>query len=405
MNRFLVAIALLGATGVGAGCSGGGAVAVPPPSQSGVTVVTGGGSAGPPVTSHTPAMPAAERLIWLVRAGRLWPTMLPRRVEPDGPPIPLLPGRPTGPERRFGIRTAIPLGTQLLGFKTSGGVMTVDLSSRFAAAGTPSSERLRLAQLVYTATADPHVHGVLLQLDGKPVSVFSSEGIVLPKGPMTRAMYRRWLPALAITSPGLGGVIEPGTTITGLSVGGSDVRISLIDHSGHTILSGDTSSSCQGHCGLQSFSFPIDQLETPRWQQGTLVVTGSAVSTNLGTGAAPNLRMPVFLRPAFDVLTPAQGASLTSPATVRFGSILTGVPVQVSLYDDGFNLLTRRIVTVPLTGACSVLGPCQVKELATVALHFPVAGVQSGYLVLKANRNSAYYQRYILEVPVTLNGG
>jgi len=104
---------------------------------------------------------------------------------------------PTPGERRSAITTAIPAGTRLLGIGISNGVATVDLTSQFQSGGNSESLQLRLAQVVYTLTQFPTVGRVRFEIDGSPVNVFSSEGIVLDH-PVGRNAYKKLLPEPAV---------------------------------------------------------------------------------------------------------------------------------------------------------------------------------------------------------------
>src|SRR5204863_8423548 len=96
---------------------------------------------------------------------------------------------PTSAERAAGVKTAIPAGTRLLGVSINDGVATVDLTSQYQSGGGSPSMQVRLGQVVYTLTQFPTVKSVRFALDGAPVNVFSSEGIVLGH-PVGRADYR-----------------------------------------------------------------------------------------------------------------------------------------------------------------------------------------------------------------------
>ena len=58
----------------------------------------------------------------------------------------------------------------------------------------------RLGQVVYTLTQFPTVQKVRFRLDGSPVNVFSSEGIVLDH-PVGRSDYAELLPAIVVDKP------------------------------------------------------------------------------------------------------------------------------------------------------------------------------------------------------------
>lgn len=121
---------------------------------------------------------------------------------------------PTPSEVAAGISTAVPPGVEVLAVRTSGDALvgqtvTVDLSEAFASGGGTFAMRMRLAQLVMTVVAatsrvnglDPGALepgelsdvGVELWLEGQPVTVFSSEGIILNE-PLTVDGVRDLLP-------------------------------------------------------------------------------------------------------------------------------------------------------------------------------------------------------------------
>jgi spore germination protein GerM len=114
-------------------------------------------------------------------------------VHRDGAPIAALLRGPSAADRARGLSTTIPSGTRLLGFARRNGVAVVNLSRRFDDGGGSLSMRARLAQLVYTATAERGIRAVELRLAGKKVRVFSGEGLILTQ-PLTRAMFRDFRP-------------------------------------------------------------------------------------------------------------------------------------------------------------------------------------------------------------------
>lgn len=90
---------------------------------------------------------------------------------------------PTEAERSAGLGTEIPAGTRLLGLEIGDDrIATVDLSGEFETGGGSASMQARLAQVA--CTLDNVVpldiaDGTVLHLDGRPVEVFSGEGIIL----------------------------------------------------------------------------------------------------------------------------------------------------------------------------------------------------------------------------------
>jgi germination protein M len=139
----------------------------------------------------------------------------------------LLAGPTQGEAKGSAITTAIPRGTRLIGITIENGVATVDLTSQFQAGGGSHSMQLRLGQVVYTLTQFPTVQKVRFELDGAPVEVFSSEGIVL-KDPVGRGDYKNLvgdcagIPSskadfIAVTFPRPGGALSPMLAVRGCS--------------------------------------------------------------------------------------------------------------------------------------------------------------------------------------------
>jgi len=115
----------------------------------------------------------------------------------------------------LGITSAVPENTFLNSVRVDDRIATVDLTSQFNAGAGTFSMRARLAQLVYTVTGyDTAITGVRLELDGTPVSVFSSEGLVLDD-PMTRASFEDLLPGILVERPAFDSWSRPPVTITG----------------------------------------------------------------------------------------------------------------------------------------------------------------------------------------------
>ena len=77
---------------------------------------------------------------------------------------------------------AVPDETELLGLELDSGVATVDLSGEFDDGGGSASMLGRLAQLTFTLIPYSSIDEVMLELDGVPVTTFSSEGIDISDG-------------------------------------------------------------------------------------------------------------------------------------------------------------------------------------------------------------------------------
>ncbi|MFD8006923.1 GerMN domain-containing protein [Streptomyces mirabilis] len=141
---------------------------------------------------------------------------------------------PDRSERAHGRATAIPSGTRLRSLVVRNHVATVDLSGRYDDGGGSLSMRERLAQVVFTVTRFPTVHKVAFEADGKPVTSFGAEGIVL-NGPVGRSDFEDRAPAVLVESPLIGD-----TARTPLRVWGSadtfesQFRLRVTDTTGRT---------------------------------------------------------------------------------------------------------------------------------------------------------------------------
>jgi spore germination protein GerM len=180
-----------------AGCGGGAVSLGPAPKQSTTVEATPNSQTKSTKVTATPTSSGSvlPLAVWFVRGDRL-ERSISLHVKTARVATAALTDLLSGPSkavRRAGTRTAIPAGTQLLGISIDHGVATVDLSSQFQSGGNSRSLQLRLAQVVYTVTEFPTVSRVRFELDGSPVNVFSSEGIVLDH-PVGRKDYRAFLP-------------------------------------------------------------------------------------------------------------------------------------------------------------------------------------------------------------------
>ena len=187
--------------------------------------------------------------------------------------IALLAG-PTAKERAAGVGTSIPNGTSLLDLNIQDGVATVNLGGSFDDGRGSLSERMRLAQVVYTITQFPTVQGVDFQLDGAPVTAFSGQGIVLDR-PQTRADYEDVLPAIVVDSPRVGSTVTNPVSITGTAnVFEATVSFQILDENGTMLTDGATTATCGTGCrGAYTISA---EYHVDHTQPGTVVVFESS---------------------------------------------------------------------------------------------------------------------------------
>jgi germination protein M len=263
MKLLAIAIGVLAAALLASGCGGGQA-------QSAGDVPSGGDATEPEtgdVKNYRVWLTRGEHLFAVTRQGRAVPelpvgeTMLAVQKLLEGP---------TAAEGAAGIGTQIPTGTRFLEIKSIDGTATVDLSSEYESGGGSASMFARLAQVVYTVTELPAVERVSFMLDGKPVDVFSGEGIVLEK-PVTRADYEELLPAIVVESPGIGAGVESPFEVSGTAnVYEANVTATLLDANGKELASRFTTATCGTGCrGDFTVELPYQSAVI---QRGTLVV-------------------------------------------------------------------------------------------------------------------------------------
>ena len=196
-------------------------------------------------------------------------------------------------EQDYGLSSAVPDGTQLLGLKIADGIARVDLTSEFESGGGSASMQMRLAQVVYTITQFPTVKGVVFSLDGEPIDVLGGEGIIIDH-PLTRGDYADLLPTILVTSPALGQEVGSPVLIRGsANVFEANVSVKILDENDEVIAETFTTATCGTGCrGTYRVSVPY---EVDHAQDGTIVVHDDDAA---GVGRPPHeVRIPVRLVP------------------------------------------------------------------------------------------------------------
>lgn len=144
---------------------------------------------------------------------------------------------PTPADVAAGLASTVPAGTRLLGIDVAGGTATVDLSGEYASGGGSLSMTARLAQVTFTLTQFPTVKQVTFKLDGKPVTVFGGEGIVLDH-PSTRASFESVTPPILVEFPARGAMAGSPVRISGsANVFEAQFRVELTDPAGRVLAS------------------------------------------------------------------------------------------------------------------------------------------------------------------------
>ena len=142
---------------------------------------------------------------------------------------------PNPTDSAAGLATAIPSASKLLGINIAGGVATVDLTGAFATGGGSLSMAGRLAQVTYTLTQFPTINSVVFHLDGKAVTVFGGEGIILDH-PATRGSFESVTPAILVEFPGRGWAVQTPLRVSGsANVFEAQFQAELTDSAGRVI--------------------------------------------------------------------------------------------------------------------------------------------------------------------------
>jgi germination protein M len=249
----------------------------------------------PTGTETEPADEDVTYQVWFVNDEGLFVTY---RTEPATPRVgtaaleSLLAGPDTF-EEGYGLSTAIPEGTQLLGLSIEDGIARADLTSEFESGGGTLSMQSRLAQVVFTLTQFPSVEGVVFSLDGEPIDVLGGEGIIIDQ-PLQRRDYADLLPAILVTTPALNQVVESPILIRGsANVFEANVGIQILDEDGNVIVETFTTATCGTGCRGTFRTTVAYQVDSE--QNGTIVVHDDDAA---GTGSFPHeVRIPVRLMP------------------------------------------------------------------------------------------------------------
>ncbi len=263
-----LAIALVVAIGLVAGCGGSSPSATPsatettastpPPSASPQPTTSPSQSATPsPTPSSTKTLRVSLYFLRGEDVGVAHRT-IPYTMSTGSAAMKLLVAGPNAEEKAAGLGTTIPAGTKFLGLVIKDGIATVDLSSTYASGGGSLSMFTRLAEVVYTLTQFPSVKGVDFKLDGEPVTVFSSEGIALDR-PQTRADYEDQTPAILVENPAVGDTVSSPMRLSGTAnVFEAVFRMKLVDANDKVLAKGQVqASSGTGTRGIFSTLVPF----------------------------------------------------------------------------------------------------------------------------------------------------
>jgi germination protein M len=152
----------------------------------------------------------------------------------------------------FDDATEIPADTGVDELTLDGSTAVVDLSDEFESGGGSASMFARLAQLTFTLTRIDGIDSVLLVEGGDPVTVFSSEGIVLD-GPMVRDDFEDFVPGILVDTPAAGATVPATFDISGVAAAFEGVfQLEVLE--GNTVLFAPDFASTGSGIGFGSFT-------------------------------------------------------------------------------------------------------------------------------------------------------
>ncbi len=248
----------------------------------------------------------------------------------------------TDDELRPGISSAIPYGTELLGVTAdqTGGEprVTINFNTTFESGGGTFSMGARLAQVVYTATQFGYP-SVEFEINGEPVDVFSSEGLVLD-GPQSRDDYRDFLPSIFVEQPLPGDTVTSPVEITGVAntfEAGLLYRIEL--DNGDVLAEGNSMASCGTGCWGDFTITPEYTLAEPA--TGYVVVYDASAKDG---SSIDIVRIPVSLEAA-------EATETTAPAIVNLEGVVDGMTIVEPTVNVGVTASDVDTVTINGTDA------------------------------------------------------
>ena len=215
----------------------------------------------PATTGASTTVPAARVPVaaYMVRGELLTPVRRQAAAATAQQALAALFAGPTAAERSQGVLTLIPADARLRGVRVSGSTVTVDVSSQFDTGGGSLAMRLRVAQVVYTATQFAGLTDVRFEVEGTPVEMISGEGIMVD--PARRDQYTDGIiPPILLESPLPGDRFVQPVVIRGTTnVFEATVNYQLVAPNGTVLLEGVTYATCGTGCwGV--FDHPVESL-------------------------------------------------------------------------------------------------------------------------------------------------
>jgi germination protein M len=168
-----------------------------------------------------------------------------------------------------GLSSAVPADTILLGITIEDGLARVNLSAEFEGGGGTLSMAARLAQVVFTVSQFPTVREVEFLLDGRPVTIFSSEGIIMDH-PVGREDYQDLTPLIFVDDPAYGAPVDNPLVVRGVAAV-FEAQFNWVLTNWDGLVIADGTALTDNGMGWGNFEFTIPY-EVDREQSGSLIV-------------------------------------------------------------------------------------------------------------------------------------
>lgn len=178
------------------------------------------------------------------------------------------------------LSTSVPAGTTLRSVTVDGGIVTVDLAGAIVGSSGGSAQELTFAQqLAHTVRVDPSIEGVLLLIDGRPITELW--GHLDWSEPQVADPFQ--LSPVTIEVPAIGAAIAPGELVVAgqATVFEATVLVSLLSDDG-TVLVEDFVTATTGGPSRGTWTWTV-----PLPEAGTYLVRAGASDPSGGEGFPP----------------------------------------------------------------------------------------------------------------------
>ncbi len=294
---------------------------------------------------------------------------------------------PSASESAASISTSVPSNSTVLGATITGltsaesgqalgdGVAEINLSSGFESGGGTLSITSRLAQLVFTATDFDGVSSVRLLIDGDPVDVFSSEGLVID-GPLTRDDFADLVPNIMLELPATSAVVEGPIWLHGTAAVFEAVFQARLEANGEVLWEGQVTTTNGTGWGDFDMGIPA-QVSTET--DATLTVWEYSAED----GSVINERTHQLTLKPWEAVTDKGCPTIPSLVAIGSGALAFGQAQQVEDLTGGVEVTISPANY--LIGANAVAAAAANGEQPVDGIYFQASGPQVGPFLIAEN--------------------